>query len=77
MSFRGEYFKTTDRDTFPDNNNEHGYVLTATYVFRPAENQRLTLEMLYVNSVRPERAFLGAPLRARETQSQISYRLFF
>lgn len=77
LSFRSEYFKTTDRDTFPDNNNEHGFGLTAAYVFRPADNQRLTVEFLYVNSLRPERAFLGARPRARETQTQVSYRLFF
>jgi len=77
VSLRGEYFKTTDRDTFPDDNSEHGFGLTAAYVFRPADNQRLTVELLYVNSVRAERAFMATPARARETQSQISYRLFF
>ncbi len=77
LSFRGEVFKTIDRDTFPDNNNEHGFGLTAAYVFRPADNQRLTVEFLYVHSERPERAFLAAPPRARETQTQVSYRLFF
>jgi len=77
LSFRTEYFKTIDRDAFVDNNNEHGMGLTLAYIFRPAVNQRVTLEVMHVSSQRPERAFLGFPSRARETQSQISYRFIF
>jgi hypothetical protein len=76
VSFRFDWFKTVDRDIFPDNNNERGYGLTAAYIFRPTPQQRLTLEAVYVNSRRPERAFQGLPVRARETQIQISYRFF-
>lgn len=64
VSLRAEYFKTTDRDIFPDNNSEHGMSLTAAYVFRPTPHQRLTLELLYVNSLRLERIFMGLPARA-------------
>ncbi len=77
ISLRAEYFKTTDRDIFPDNNNEHGMALTAAYVFRPSPHQRLTFELLYVNSLRLERTFMALPARAHETQSQISYRFLF
>lgn len=78
LSARAEYFETTDRDlTALDNNSEHGTALTAAYVFRPLERHRLTLELLHLISYRPERAVLGLPLKARETQAQVSYRIFF
>lgn len=79
VSARLEYFETNDEDVlFPDNNNEWGNAVTLAYVFRPADNQRLTLELLRVHSHRPERALsFGLPVRANETQAQISYRFFF
>lgn len=79
LSLRLEYFETTDRDRlFPDNNNEWGNAVTAAYVFRPADNQRLTLELLRIHSTRPERALgFGLPRTATETQAQASYRFFF
>jgi len=77
LSFRTDYFKTIDKDSFVDNNNEHGVSLTAAYIFRPAANQRVTLEVLHVSSQRPERTFLGFPSRASEMQTQISYRYIF
>jgi hypothetical protein len=77
ISFRAEYFKTIDRDTFPDNNNERGTAFTLAYIFRPAVNQRLTLEFLRVNSRRPERVFMGLAESAHENQTQLSYRFFF
>ncbi len=77
-SLRADWFKTTDVDTLgvPDNNNEHGYGLTASYIFRPTPKQRLTLEVLYIDSTRNERQFFGLPTRAKESQFQISYRFF-
>jgi hypothetical protein len=78
VSARAEYFETTDRDfTAGDNNAEHGTALTAAYVFRPVERHRLTLELKQVVSFRPERAHLNLPIKARETQAQASYRVFF
>jgi hypothetical protein len=77
LSFRAEYFATSDHDAFPDNNTEHGTALTLAYILRPAENQRLTFEILHVNSRRPERSYLGLAPRAAETQAQASYRFFF
>ena len=77
LSMRAEYFETDDRDKFADNNNEHGMALTLAYIFRPAVDQRLTIEVLGVSSRRPERAALGLPTHAFETQTQASYRLFF
>jgi hypothetical protein len=78
VSARVEYFETTDRDvTEIDNNAEHGMALTAAYIFRPAERHRLTIELMRVVSSRPERAHLNLGIKARETQAQASYRIFF
>jgi hypothetical protein len=76
LSLRADWFKTTDQDIFPDANDEHGYALTLGYVFRPTAKQRLTLEMLYIDSTRTERKSLGLPTRAQESQFQLSYRFF-
>ncbi len=77
LSLRAEHFEASDRDNSADNNNENGMAVTLAYVYRPAANQRLTVELLHVNSRRPERAFLGLAVRARENQAQASYRFFF
>jgi len=78
VSARMEYFETTDRDrTEIDNNAEHGTAVTAAYIFRPLERHRLTLELTQVVSFRPERAHLNLAIKARETQAQASYRIFF
>jgi len=78
VSVRAEYFETTDRDrTAVDNNAEHGNALTTAYVFRPAQRHSLTFELMQVISYRPERAHLNLPIKARETQAQMSYRIFF
>ncbi|MGE3476634.1 MAG: hypothetical protein AB7H70_12590 [Rhodospirillaceae bacterium] len=77
LSLRVERFGADDGDTFPDNNNEHGAGVTAAYVFRPTARQRVTLEVLHVDSHRPERVYLGFPAKAHETVLQGSYRFFF
>ena len=77
VSFRFDRFGASDADRFPDRNNEHGTGLTFAYIYRPVENHRLTLEVLNVVSKRPERAYLGLPIRANETLIQASYRIFF
>jgi len=77
LSVRLDRFGTNDNDTSLDDNNEHGTAVTVGYVLRPAARQRLTIEALYVKSYRPERAFLGLPVRTVETQFQASYRFFF
>ena len=77
VGFRFDRFGAWDADKFPDRNNEQGTGLTFSYIFRPVENHRLTLEVLNVRSTRPERAFLGLPVRANETLFQASYRIFF
>ena len=77
VSFRLDRFGATDEDRFPDKNNEHGTGLTFSYIYRPVDNHRLTLEVLHVDSKRAERAFLGLPVRAKETIFQASYRIFF
>ena len=55
----------------------NGNALTAAYVFRPVDNQRLTLEVLAIRGTRRERTFrFGQPSTANETQaSQHSLRL--
>ncbi|MGE3335313.1 MAG: hypothetical protein AB7I36_16835 [Rhodospirillaceae bacterium] len=78
VSARAEYFETTDRDrTAVDNNGEHGTSITAAYSFRPRQSDRLTFEVLQIISFRPERAHLNLPIKARESQAQLSYRVFF
>lgn len=77
LSLRLERFGTDDGDTFPDNNNEQGTGVTLAYIYRPSERQRITLEVLRVDSDRPERQYLGYPRAARETVLQASYRFFF
>ena len=47
-----------------------GNALTVTYVFRPVDNQRLTLEVLRIRGTRRERTFsFGQPRTANETQA--------
>lgn len=77
VSLRLEQFGADDRDTSADDNNEHGTGITAAYVFRPADRQRLTFEILHVASDRPERVYFGFSRKARETVIQASYRFFF
>ncbi len=77
ISFRYDHFEVEDDDFTPDDlNQENGNAWTAAYVLRPFEKQRLTLEALHVDSKRPEREFLGLPIRAKETVLQASYRFF-
>jgi hypothetical protein len=80
ISFRADWFKTYDwdrvRTRWRDDNDEHGYALTFAYIYRPASKQRVTFEVLYVDSTRPERQFQGLPVHARESQFQVSYRFF-
>jgi hypothetical protein len=78
ISARIEAFEVKDRDaTRDDPNGEHGRALTAAYVFRPTDDQRLTLELLNVRSNRASRSVLGLPGRTDETLVQLSYRYFF
>ncbi|MDX2222283.1 MAG: hypothetical protein SFV21_06015 [Rhodospirillaceae bacterium] len=78
LSLRWDRFATKDRDRFPDNNTENGHAWTLAYVVYPAEKQRLTVELLHIDSTRPERSLsFGRPAAWRETQIQASYRFFF
>lgn len=77
VSFRFDHFEVADDDLIPDDpNNETGNAVTAAYVLRPANKQRLTLELLHIESNRPARIGLGIPSRANETVLQASYRFF-
>jgi hypothetical protein len=77
VSLRLDRFVTSSDHTVQDDTNEHGTAVTLAYNFRPAANQRITLELLHVDSIRPERAAIGLPIHARETQFMASFRLFF
>ena len=77
LTFRYDHFEVADDDLIPDDpNNESGNAWTAAYVLRPFDRQRLTLELLHVQSIRPARVGLGVPSHANETVLQASYRFF-
>lgn len=77
LSIRYDHFEVADDDVTPDDlNQEHGNAYTAAYILRPFNKQRFSFEVLHVNSKRPERAFLGWPVAAKETTVQASYRFF-
>ncbi len=77
VSFRYDHFEIADDDLIADDpNNETGNAWTAAYVLRPFDKQRLTLEILHVESNRPARIGLGVPSRANETVLPASYRFF-
>ena len=77
VSFRYDHFEIADDDLIADDpNNESGNAWTAAYVLRPFDRQRLTLEVLHVQSIRPARVGLGVPAHTNETVLQASYRFF-
>lgn len=77
ISLRYDHFEVADDDfNIDDLNQENGNALTAAYILRPFQKQRFSLEVLHVNSKRPEREFLGFPVTAKETTFQASYRFF-
>ncbi len=77
FSLRYDHFEVADDDFTPDDlNQENGNAITAAYVVRPFDKQRLTLEVLHINSKRAERQFLNWPVTAKETILQASYRFF-
>jgi hypothetical protein len=78
LSGRTEMFDVNDNDNTPDDPNaEQGTALTLAYVFRPDDQQRLTFEVLHIDADREVRTTFGQRRRAKETQLQVSYRLFF
>jgi hypothetical protein len=78
LSFRYDHFETEDRDAFWkwDNNNESGDAFTLVYSYTLAKRHRFMLELLQVQSERPARLQLNAPIRADELTVQFNYRLF-
>jgi hypothetical protein len=78
ISSRAEYFEVRDRDfTRDDPNGERGRAVTFSYIFRPDDRQRFTVEVLNIRSTRQRRIGFGLPARANETLVQASYRFFF
>lgn len=76
VSLRLEYFKNRDLDKTPDDNNaERGKAVTAAYIFRPADDHRITFEIVHVQSNRPERIFQGLSAQQNENIAQVSWRV--
>lgn len=57
--------------------DDHGHAWTLAYALDVSDRQRLMLELLDVNSNRPQRSDLGLPTAAHEQLLQASYRFFF
>lgn len=77
-ALRLDHFSTGDADPAPGaRSGEHGDALTAALNWRPRDWLRLTGEMLRIDSSRVARADYALPVRTRDTQVQLSVRLFF
>lgn len=78
LSLRYDSFKTDDLSfIIEDNNNETGHAWMASMGREFDGGHRVMLEVQYVDSNRASRADLAIPLRAKESQLQLSYRLSF
>lgn len=78
VSARVDWFEAKDRSMIiEDNNNENGYALMASYGYQFDQYQRIMAEVLHVNSKRENRVDLGLPVRSKENQLQLSYRVIF
>ncbi len=76
FSLRYEQFRVKDLDhTVNDNNNEHGFGITAAYSYQINTHHQLMLEMAHVKSERPMRRFFNRAAKQDETSLQFSYRL--
>jgi hypothetical protein len=78
LSFRYDHFVTRDLDAIRkrDNNGESGDGYTLAYSYTLANRHRFMVEMLYIDSDREARGYLGNPARAEELAVQFNYRLF-
>lgn len=78
LSLRYDNFKTDDLSLIvEDNNNETGHAWMASLSRTFDGGHRLMVEWQYVDSDRANRADLGIPTRAKESQLQLSYRFAF
>ena len=78
VSGRLETFRTHDR-TFQaiDNNNEHGWALTAAWRHRLARHADVLLEAEHMASDRPSRIYAGDAAHQDETLLRSALRLSF
>lgn len=78
VTIRAEEFSVTDLDNFAyDNNNEYGKALTFNYTYRLKQPLFLSVEHNWLNSHRPARAYVNAPIKLKEQQTQVALRYFF
>lgn len=78
LSLRFDKFRVRDKDGqyCNDDNQEHGYALTAAYIIPTFEKQFLGCELLWVNSRRPDRVKIGLPRKQKELNLMLSYKIF-
>jgi len=78
LAGRAEIFGTNQTNPGTDLPfSEHGHAFTAAASWLPNDWLRLTGEILYVHSIRAERAIVGQNPRQNETQAQLSARIYF
>jgi hypothetical protein len=78
VAARADVFATQEHHPGPSTNlSEHGYATTLALTWSPRPWLRVTGEVLRVVSSRVQRASVGLPVRADETQFQLATRLFF
>jgi len=78
ISARFDYFRMIDNSLVEiNNNNETGHAWMIAYAADLFEGQRLIVELLHINSTRPERVDFAIPTKSKETQLQLSYRVTF
>ena len=80
LTGRWDWFSVTDRDflRIEDPNDESGWAGTVAYIIETGRHHRVAFEVLEVSSERAARELMmGLPARAREIQTQVSFRLFY
>jgi hypothetical protein len=77
LTVRRDWFSVADRGPIvaEDDNAEDGSAWTAAYLLRTGNRHRVAVEAVRLDSTRPARATLSAPVRAREVLLQVSFRV--
>jgi hypothetical protein len=75
---RVDYFETRDRSFQAiDDNNEHGWALTAAYAYSISPHAAVWVEALHVSSDRAQRAYVGPDQQQAQTGLQTALRYSF
>lgn len=78
LTGRVDWFEVADRTLLLlDNNDEHGWSVTAAYKHPIGEHLALFVEALHVDSDRPSRALAGLPAQQDQTSLQTALRVVF